>query len=100
GGFIVPSATAPGEVVVNGMSPSRRDSAFANSGIVVAVEERDFRAYEQHGALAGMYFQQSIEQIACALAGGTQAAPAQRLVDFVEKRVSTNLLPSSYQPGL
>src|SRR5690606_25021839 len=64
GGFIVPSATAPGEVVVNGMSPSRRDSAFANSGIVVAVEERDFRAYEQHGALAGMYFQQSIEQIA------------------------------------
>ena len=54
GGFIVPSATAPGEIVVNGMSPSRRDSKFANSGIVVAVNESDFKSYANHGPLAGM----------------------------------------------
>src|SRR5690606_20211320 len=100
GGFIVPSATAPGEVVVNGMSPSRRDSAYANSGIVAAVDVEDFAAYSKHGALAGMYFQRDIEQLACTIAGGTQTAPAQRLVDFVEGRVSTTLLPTSYQPGL
>jgi uncharacterized FAD-dependent dehydrogenase len=100
GGFIVPAATAPGEVVVNGMSPSRRDSAFANSGIVVAVNESDFAAYKKHGPLAGMYFQASIEQQACKVAGGTQAAPAQRLVDFTEGRVSSSLLETSYQPGL
>jgi uncharacterized protein len=100
GGFIVPSATAPGEVVVNGMSPSRRDSKFANSGIVVAVDEKDLKAYARHGALAAMYFQKDIEQRACVVAGGTQAAPAQRLVDFLEKKVSASLPETSYQPGL
>lgn len=100
GGFIVPSATAPGEVVVNGMSPSRRDSKFANSGIVVAVEEKDFTGYSQFGPLAGMYFQQAIEQQACNIAGGTQAAPAQLLIDFVESKSSQSLLETSYQPGL
>jgi uncharacterized protein len=100
GGFIVPSATAPGEVVVNGMSPSRRDSRYANSGIVVAVDERDFGQYLKFGPLAGMYFQGAVEQVACQLAGGTQRAPAQRLVDFVEGRVSSTLLDTSYQPGL
>jgi len=100
GGFIVPSATAPGEVVVNGMSPSRRDSKFANSGIVVAIEEKDFASYSQFGPLAGMYFQKEIEQKACAMAGGTQCAPAQRLVDFVEKKSSPTLLETSYQPGI
>lgn len=100
GGFMVPSATAPGEVVVNGMSPSRRDSKFANSGIVVAVEEKDFSAFTQYGPLAGMYFQQAIEQRACSVAGGTQTAPAQRLVDFVEGKVSSSLPEASYQPGL
>jgi uncharacterized FAD-dependent dehydrogenase len=100
GGFIVPAATAPGEVVVNGMSPSRRDSVFANSGIVVAVDERDFAPFQKHGPLAGVSFQSEIERLACALAGGRQTAPAQRLVDFVEGRVSGQLLPTSYQPGL
>jgi uncharacterized FAD-dependent dehydrogenase len=100
GGFIVPAATAPGEVVVNGMSPSRRDSKFANSGIVVAVDENDFREYAHHGALAGMIFQSAIEQKACVLAGGTQLAPAQRLVDFVDKKISSSLPETSYQPGL
>lgn len=100
GGFIVPSATAPGEVVVNGMSPSRRDSKFANSGIVVAISENDFKHYSKHGPLAGMYFQKEIEQKACEIAGGTQLAPAQRLIDFVEKKKSSTLLETSYQPGL
>ncbi len=100
GGFIVPAATAPGEIVVNGMSPSRRDSEFANSGIVVAVEENDFKAFKHHGPLAGMYFQAAIEQRACSIGGGTQRAPAQRLVDFVDGKVSGSLLETSYQPGL
>jgi uncharacterized FAD-dependent dehydrogenase len=100
GGFIVPSATAPGEVVVNGMSPSRRDSKFANSGIVVAVDQPDFKEFAARGPLAAMHFQQTIEQKACNLAGGTQAAPAQRLMDFLNKKVSPTLLETSYQPGL
>ncbi|WP_276373736.1 FAD-dependent oxidoreductase [Chryseolinea sp. H1M3-3] len=100
GGFIVPAATAPGEIVVNGMSPSRRDSPFANSGIVVAVDHNDFHEYKKNGALAGLYFQAAIEKKACEIAGGTQAAPAQRLVDFVDGKVSASLLETSYQPGL
>jgi uncharacterized protein len=100
GGFIVPAATAPGEVVVNGMSPSRRDSAFANSGIVVAVEPGDFSAFNEYGPLAAMHVQASVERLACKLAGGTQTAPAQRLVDFTNRKVSASLLDTSYQPGL
>lgn len=100
GGFIVPAATAPGEIVVNGMSPSRRDSKFANSGIVVAVGEADWQAYKKEGSLAAMEFQSAIEQKACSVAGGTQHAPAQRLMDFVEGKVSSALLETSYQPGL
>ena len=98
GGFIVPAATAPGEVVVNGMSPSRRDSRFANSGIVMAVDETDFNKFG--GPLAGLMFQAEIEKLACQVAGNNQTAPAQRLADFVNKRVSPSLLESSYQPGL
>lgn len=100
GGFIVPAATSPGEIVVNGMSPSRRDSVFANSGIVVAVDEKDFAEHSEQGPLAGLQWQSAIERMACTLAGGTQRAPASRLVDFVEGRVSSTLLPTSYQPGL
>lgn len=100
GGFIVPAATAPGEVVVNGMSPSRRNSKFANSGIVVSIEQDELQQYQKFGPLAGLRFQQAVEQQACQLAGGSQLAPAQRLRDFVEKRISTSLLPTSYQPGL
>ncbi|MFD2717760.1 NAD(P)/FAD-dependent oxidoreductase [Hymenobacter monticola] len=99
GGFIVPAATAPGEVVVNGMSPSRRDSRFANSGIVAAVELEDLDV-RQHGALAGLRFQQALEQRACLAAGGTQQAPAQLLGDFLKNKVSSQLLETSYQPGL
>jgi len=100
GGFIVPSATSDGEVVVNGMSPSRRDSRFANSGLVVAVEDADWQKYAKYGPLAAMYFQMEIEKKACQVAGGSQSAPAQRMVDFVHSRVSTDLPDCSYQPGL
>lgn len=99
GGFIVPAATAPGEVVVNGMSPSRRDSRFANAGIVAAVELADLDL-AQYGPLAGLHFQQAIEQRACQAAGGTQRAPAQLLGDFLRNKPSASLLDTSYQPGL
>jgi uncharacterized FAD-dependent dehydrogenase len=99
GGFIVPSATAPGEVVVNGMSPSRRDSEFANSGIVVAIDLEDMDL-AGHGPLAGLRMQQALEQEAWRMGGQTQAAPAQRLLDFTQGKVSGSLLPTSYQPGL
>ena len=105
GGFIVPSATAPGELVVNGMSPSRRDSKFANSGLVVAITDADLKPYAQHGPLAGLMLQQVVEQRACTIASApdgslSQRAPAQRVADFVGGRVSESLLPTSYQPGL
>jgi uncharacterized protein len=100
GGFIVPAATAPGEIVVNGMSPSRRDSLYANSGIVVSVDKSDFGGFNRSGALAGLNFQSSIEKKACAAGGGSQAAPAQRLMDFVNNKTSSSLLSTSYQPGL
>ncbi|SDL53165.1 hypothetical protein SAMN05421823_106255 [Catalinimonas alkaloidigena] len=100
GGFIVPAATAPGEVVVNGMSPSRRDSRYANSGIVVSVEPEDWQRFADLGPLAGLALQREVEQRACAVAGGTQNAPAQRLGDFVHRKVSSSLLDTSYQPGL
>lgn len=100
GGFIVPAATAPGEIVVNGMSPSRRDSTYANSGMVVAINDEDLLAYQKFGPLAGLEMQRNLEQRACALAGGTQVAPAQRMMDFVDRKISADLLPTSYQPGL
>ena len=100
GGYIVPAATAPGEIVVNGMSPSRRDSRFANSGIVVAVELEDIPEFHKFGPLASMEFQASVEKKAWELGGRTQQAPAQRLIDFVEKRTSQTLNETSYQPGL
>lgn len=99
GGFIVPSATAPGEVVVNGMSPSRRDSKFANSGIVVAIETEDMNLAE-FGSLAGLRMQQELEQRAWQAGGKTQVAPAQLLKDFTNRKISANLLETSYQPGL
>lgn len=100
GGFIVPAATAPGEVVVNGMSPSRRDSKFANSGIVVSIEQEDLKAFEKFGVLAGLQMQRELEQKACQAAGGTQTAPAQRLIDFTQNKQSKSLNETSYIPGL
>lgn len=100
GGFIVPAATKQNEIVVNGMSPSKRDSPFSNSGMVVAVNENDWKNFRQFGALAAMEYQKSVEQKAWQLAGQTQAAPAQRMQDFVHKKISASLPETSYQPGL
>lgn len=100
GGFIVPSATCQNEIVVNGMSPSKRDSLFSNSGMVVAVDETDWKNFRQFGQLAAMEFQKSVEQKAWQLAGQTQIAPAQKMQDFVNRKVSSSLLETSYQPGL
>lgn len=100
GGFIVPAATAQGEVVVNGMSPSRRDSKYANSGMVMSVDADDWHEYLDFGALAGLELQKAMEQRACQAAGNTQQAPAQLMQDFVNNKISANLLPTSYQPGL
>ena len=100
GGHIVPSATAPGEVVVNGMSASTRSSRYANSGMVVAIEPGDLQAYSKHGELAGLVFQQEMERMAWAAGGKTQAAPAQRMVDFANGKFSNTLNDCSYIPGI
>lgn len=101
GGFIVPAATANGEVVVNGMSPSKRNNLYANSGIVVEINaDTDLHKYEKFGALKGLEYQKNLEHLAFTSGGRTQTAPAQRLTDFVEGKLSTNLNDTSYQPGL
>jgi hypothetical protein len=99
GGFIVPAMTGPDEMVVNGMSPSKRNSPFANSGMVVEIKPDDLGEYQKYGVLAGLQFQQEVEKI-CFINGGPGiVAPAQRLTDFVEGRVSFDLPQSSYVPG-
>ena len=100
GGIIAPCATAPGEVVTNGWSPSKRNNPFANSGFVVGITMEDIQPYAQHGPLAGMYFQQSVEQACYQAGGGAQRAPAQRMVDFTEGRLSASLPDCSYKPGI
>jgi uncharacterized FAD-dependent dehydrogenase len=101
GGIIAPAATNPGEIVVNGWSPSKRNNPFANSGIVVRVELKDMEGFSQaYGPLAGMYFQQQVEQQAFKLGGGKLVAPAQRMVDFVNNKLSTDLPDCSYLPGV
>jgi uncharacterized FAD-dependent dehydrogenase len=99
GGIIAPAATAPGEIVVNGWSPSKRNNPFANSGMVVNIEEKDVQAFKKYGPLAGLHFQQKVEQDAFAAGGGRFVAPAQRLVDFTEKKRSASLPGCSYLPG-
>ena len=99
GGIIAPCATAPGEVVTNGWSPSKRDQATSNSGIVVGLELKDFENFKKFGPLAGMEFQKSIEQRAWHMAGETQKVPAQRLADFVNGKQSMDIPKTSYQPG-
>ena len=99
GGIIAPCATKPGEVVTNGWSPSRRDYATSNSGIVVELKVEDFSKYEKFGALSGVQFQKEIEQKACKIAGGTQKVPAQRLVDYTNDKLSSDIPKTSYIPG-
>ncbi|GEP50432.1 FAD-dependent dehydrogenase [Flavobacterium noncentrifugens] len=99
GGVIAPCATSPGEVVTNGWSPSKRDQATANSGIVVELKLEDFKPFAKFGALAGMEFQKSIEQKSWHLAGQTQKVPAQRMVDFTQSKTSSDIPKTSYVPG-
>jgi hypothetical protein len=96
---IAPCATSPGEVVTNGWSPSKRDQATANSGIVVELKLEDFKSFAKFGALAGMEFQKSIEQKAWHLAGESQKVPAQRMIDFTKSVVSSDIPKTSYVPG-
>lgn len=100
GGIIAPAATDLNEVVVNGWSPSKRNNPFANSGMVVSVGEKDFLPYKKFGALAAMKFQQAVERKAFNAGGGKIKAPAQRLIDFTEKKISRDLPDCSYVPGL
>ena len=100
GGIIAPCATAPGEIVTNGWSPSKRDNPYANSGIVVTTELEDLKNYQQYGPLAGLRYQQSLEKMAWHAGGQTQTAPAQRLMDFVNNKLSSTLPEVSYQPGI
>jgi uncharacterized protein len=100
GGFIVPSATTQEEVVVNGMSPSRRNSPFANSGMIVEIRPEDTFEYRKSGALAGIELQKALELEAWKQGGATQVAPAQRLTDFVRGLPSQSLPKVSYFPGV
>jgi len=100
GGFIVPASTSTDEVVVNGMSPSLRNSKWANSGIVVEIRVEDLAEYSKYGELAGLEYQHQLEMLAQKHGGYGVQAPAQRLMDFVDGRFSTNLPSCSYHPGL
>ena len=100
GGIIAPCATAPGEVVTNGWSPSKRNNPYSNSGIVVAVDEHDFKPFQNEGPFSAMAYQASVEKRAWELGGKSQVVPAQRMVDFVNGRVSNTLPKTSYQPGI
>ena len=101
GGWVVPASTENDEVVVNGMSLSRRDSPFANSGMVATVEPEDLTSLvKQHGVLAGLVFQKQLEQTAKKAGGGGQVAPGQRVTDYLDGRISADLPETSYFPGL
>lgn len=99
GGIIAPASTAPGEVVVNGWSPSKRNNEFANSGLVVSVDAKDYSAFNEFGPLAALRFQQMVEQ-RCFAVTQTLQAPAQRVADFVNRKTSSTLPGCSYLPGL
>jgi hypothetical protein len=101
GGMVVPAATAPGELVVNGMSTSDRGGRFANSGLVVEIRPEDLPINNNgSGMFLGLQFQEDLEKKCFAMAGNTQFAPSQRLADFVSSLKSVNLPQSSYRPGL
>lgn len=100
GGFIVPSATSQEEIVVNGMSPSERNSPYANSGIVVEIRPEDLVGFRSSGEMAGIEFQKKLEREAWQNGGHSQRAPAQRLGDFVDGKASATLPGVSYFPGV
>ena len=100
GGYIIPAASAPGQLVVNGMSPANRGTQWANSGMVVEILPDDIPDTDGNPALKMMHYQEDIEKRFFEAAGQTQQAPAQRMKDFTEGRLSADLPRSSYPPGL
>lgn len=100
GGYIVPAASAPGELVVNGMSPANRGTRWANSGMVVEVHPGDIPGENAGEPLEMLELQEKIEKEFFAAANGTLNAPAQRMTDFVERRISYDLPSTSYAPGI
>ena len=112
GGIIAPAATNPEELVVNGWSPSKRNNPYANSGIVAEVQANDLKDLKDFTAITGkekkvlttelgmLYFQQYVERKAFSAGGGKFVAPAQRLVDFTENKLSITLPDCSYLPGI
>jgi uncharacterized FAD-dependent dehydrogenase len=100
GGIIAPCATDGNDIVTNGWSPSKRDNPYANSGIVTTISEAQYKQFESHGALAALRYQQWVEQRCFEVADKSQIAPAQRLVDFCNNKISNSLPDCSYQPGL
>ena len=100
GGIIAPCATGTEQVVTNGWSPSKRNNPYANSGIVVGIDKTDWQKYAEHKQLAALYLQRELEKKAWLAGGKTQVAPAQRLQDFTQGKLSKDLPDCSYQPGL
>jgi len=100
GGIVVPAVSSPGELVVNGMSPGNRGSRWANSAMVVELHRGDFPQFANDGAMEMLNLQEWIEQSMYRAAGNTLKAPAQRMQDFINKKISTTLPPTSYAPGL
>lgn len=99
GGIIVPASTGEKEIVVNGMSNSKRQSDFANSGIVVEIRPEDLGDFQQYGPLSGLKYQQYVENLAFVNGAGGVKAPAQRIGDFVQGRLLPGLPDCSYLPG-
>ncbi len=100
GGMLVPAATAPGELVLNGMSNALRNMPHANAGVVVTIDSNQYGHDNKLKHFAGLAFQQQIEQRAFQAGGRTQAAPAQRMTDFLDDRISATLPATSYLPGM
>ncbi len=100
GGIIAPCATEPDEVVTNGWSPSKRNNPYSNSGIVVSVEPKDLPNYSEDDPFVSLNFQKSVEKTCWEAAGKSQQVPAQRMVDFMEGRVSKDFPKTSYHPGI
>ena len=106
GGFVIPAATGPEQIVVNGMSPANRGTAWSNSGMVVEMRPEDLENSEtehdgiRHPALRMMYFQEELERLCWQQGNRKQTAPSQRMADFVNNRLSYDLPRSSYAPGL
>lgn len=99
GGFVVPAASGPEQLVVNGMSPSHRNGYWSNSGMVVEIRPEDLQT-DSKDPLRMMHYQEEMERICWQQGNRSQTAPAQRMTDFVNGRLSADLNESSYAPGL